>query len=307
MNVLISAYNGKKYIDAQMESILKQEKADVHICVRDDGSTDGTAEYIKGRYPEDRVTVVSGENVGHGRSFYQLVQMAETGDYWAFSDQDDVWLPEKLRMAVEWMEAQSQDDPQMPLLFHSAYECRNEDLTQVLYTCLPPKEAADGSIPFYKGVADSVFQGFSIVFNAPLRELFLQAPEEEVSSHDWLMGMIALSFGKTKYDATIASYHRRMADSQSGMDLGNRLNWLGKTWMHPDQSDIRRTAKVFVKTFEERLSVGSASQQQNIRIAKWFCKGYSIHTLQKLFYPHRWRPSLSSEAVLRFLILCGKI
>ncbi len=301
--MLISAYNGKKYIEAQIDSILAQKDVQVHIYVRDDGSTDDTVSFLESRYAETPLEVIRGENLGHGGSFYELVRLADTGDYWAFSDQDDVWLPEKLSAAASWMKEEEAKTPGVPLLYHSAYECRNEDLSEVLYSYLPPQK----EIRFAQAVTDSVFQGFSIVFNRSLRELFLKAKREEVSSHDWLMGMIALAYGKTYFDSRIGAYHRRLMTSQSGMDMGNRLKWLGDTWMHPERSDIRRTARAFVKTYGEELSAGTIKQQKAIQTAKWFCRGYSVHTLQKLFYPHRWRPSFSSEVVLRFLILCGKI
>ncbi|MCR4587913.1 MAG: glycosyltransferase, partial [Lachnospiraceae bacterium] len=126
VNVLISAYNGKKYIKEQIDSILAQQDMETRIFVRDDGSSDGTPEYVRSLYPEDKVQLIQGNNLKHGGSFYELTRLAEEGDYWAFSDQDDIWLPGKLKKAVDWMESQETDQP---LLYHSAYECRNEDLS----------------------------------------------------------------------------------------------------------------------------------------------------------------------------------
>ncbi len=129
VNVLISAYNGRKYIREQIDSVLEQQGVEPYIYVRDDGSSDGTADYVRSIYPEERVTVMEGENLGHGGSFYELTRSAEEGSYWAFCDQDDVWLPHKLKKALEWMKTQ---DETKPLLFHSAYECRNKALSQGL-------------------------------------------------------------------------------------------------------------------------------------------------------------------------------
>lgn len=104
--VMLSSYNGEKYISEQINSILSQQNVTVELAIRDDGSSDGTVEMIKRIVDEDeRVHLVEGSNVGFRRSFYNLLLEApENCDYYAFSDHDDFWEPMKLRAAVEALE-----------------------------------------------------------------------------------------------------------------------------------------------------------------------------------------------------------
>ena len=101
--ILMSTYNGEKYLDEQIGSILAQEGVDVTLYIRDDGSSDRTAEIIK-YYCKSyhNVSFTQGENLGVGNSFMQLVYDAkDVYYYYAFADQDDIWLPEKIKMAAD--------------------------------------------------------------------------------------------------------------------------------------------------------------------------------------------------------------
>ena len=101
--VLMSTYNGEKYLREQIDSILAQEGVDVTLYIRDDGSSDSTIEIINEYLTKtNRIKFYIGENIGVGNSFMQLVyDCPEDYDYYAFSDQDDIWLTEKMQVAVD--------------------------------------------------------------------------------------------------------------------------------------------------------------------------------------------------------------
>ncbi len=105
--VLLSTYNGAQFLREQIDSLLKQVDVYMHILVRDDGSTDNTKRILfeyKNTYPE-KFTIIQGENLGWRHSFFELLCFAKRNmvayDYYAFCDQDDIWLPTKLKRAVE--------------------------------------------------------------------------------------------------------------------------------------------------------------------------------------------------------------
>ena len=86
--ILMSTYNGEKYIDCQIESILSQKDVNVKLLIRDDGSKDNTVEIIK-KYQEkylDKIELIEGENVGIHRSFASLIDQAKGLEYIAFAD-----------------------------------------------------------------------------------------------------------------------------------------------------------------------------------------------------------------------------
>lgn len=120
--VLLSTYNGEKYIREQLDSLFAQENIKLHLVVRDDGSLDGTIaiidEYIQ-QFP-NKITLIKGDNIGWRKSFFYLIQYAAKNfnniEYYAFCDQDDIWLPEKLNVACKRL---NQMDTSKPRLYCS--------------------------------------------------------------------------------------------------------------------------------------------------------------------------------------------
>lgn len=107
VKVLLATYNGEKYIREQIDSILNQKDILVEIIVGDDGSEDNTLNILKAKYP----SILINKNIpGTGsaaKNFLKIISeldMNEVFDYIAFSDQDDIWLPEKMKAALELLE-----------------------------------------------------------------------------------------------------------------------------------------------------------------------------------------------------------
>lgn len=104
--ILLSTYNGEKYLEKQLNSLYQQTNVDIHLLVRDDGSSDKTIEILN-NYSDlyGKITILQGENVGPALSFYYLLEEAWENyndfDYYAFSDQDDEWDRNKICKAVE--------------------------------------------------------------------------------------------------------------------------------------------------------------------------------------------------------------
>lgn len=100
--VLLSSYNGEKYISKQIESILNQLiDCDLTLIIRDDGSTDSTKKIINEYLiKNDNVIFYEGSNVGYIKSFFSLIMNSGDFDFYALSDQDDIWQSNKLQNAV---------------------------------------------------------------------------------------------------------------------------------------------------------------------------------------------------------------
>ena len=100
VNILLSAYNGEKFIAEQIESLLAQDYPAVTIHIRDDGSTDRTVEIVRQYTDRPNVKLYEGENVGYRKSFAWLLANCRDADYYAYCDQDDYWMPDKISRAV---------------------------------------------------------------------------------------------------------------------------------------------------------------------------------------------------------------
>ena len=105
--VLMSTYNGEKYIKEQIDSILLQKGVDVKLYIRDDGSVDNTCNIIN-EYDDNRIVLISdGRNLGAGVSFFTLlkyvVDIDKAIEFFAFSDQDDFWFPNKIEIVLAFL------------------------------------------------------------------------------------------------------------------------------------------------------------------------------------------------------------
>ena len=113
VNILLSVYNGEKYLAAQLDSLFAQTYQNITIYVRDDGSEDDSLSIVR-RYmqkslsePGIRMILLENEekrNLGYMESFWTLLRESGSADYYAFCDQDDYWLPEKVEKGVAALE-----------------------------------------------------------------------------------------------------------------------------------------------------------------------------------------------------------
>ena len=104
--VLMSTYNGDKYLREQIDSILAQKGVDLTLFIRDDGSSDRTIDIVRQYLArEEKIVFFSGKNVGVGNSFMKLLyNCPDDYDYYAFSDQDDIWELSKLAVAINQLQ-----------------------------------------------------------------------------------------------------------------------------------------------------------------------------------------------------------
>ena len=212
VEVLMSTYNGELYISEQISSILKQEKVDIHITIRDDGSKDKTISIIKGfqvKYP-NRITLYVGSNVGYRHSFLKLLELSDdNADYYAFSDQDDVWCENKCYQAVK--------------------KLRKYKNKIALYTCSPticdkdmnPQIVNDMSSTnntVYSFFVRSRFPGCCMTFTYEIIKIVKGLIKEGLYSckmldHDFLVGAIAYAYGTVIRDSNSFMMHRRLDNS----------------------------------------------------------------------------------------------
>ena len=101
ISVVIPAYNAETYIVETVESVLAQTADLLEVIVVNDGSTDRTEELLQGF--GDRITLLSQENSGVARARNAGLEVAR-GEYIAFLDSDDAWLPEKTAKQLEVMQ-----------------------------------------------------------------------------------------------------------------------------------------------------------------------------------------------------------
>lgn len=110
--VMMSTYNGEKYLREQIESILNQKDVSVYLYIRDDGSQDNTLEILNDyKKSNSNIFIEKGDNVGPAKSFMKCFYATPTiYDFYAFSDQDDIWYDNKLIEACKMLEANDEKE-----------------------------------------------------------------------------------------------------------------------------------------------------------------------------------------------------
>ena len=210
--VLMSAYNGEKYIREQVESILKQSEVEVHLLIRDDGSKDGTVEILKSYENYNNIEVYQGGNLGACQSFFDLMQHASTEySYYAFADQDDVWQKDKLKEAIRMM----QGEKEVPVLYCGSYQLTDSALHE-----LPGRRASEKNISFGNALIESNCTGCTAVFNRKTLELAKRKIPKEAYMHDWWLYLMASAFGKVVYDETPHMMYRQHESNVLGGNTG---------------------------------------------------------------------------------------
>lgn len=225
----MSTYNGEKYICEQINSILNQTSIVPYIFIRDDGSTDNTpgivSEYEKKYSNVFFVNNDDRENIGIKNSYLQLLRCALQFDdninFFAFSDQDDVWLPEKLINAIEMLNS-TQDDKSA--LFFSNKTFVDERLNAFY------EEKQNFRDDFFALFYNSGASGCTMVFNRCLAELAVKIIPQYTELHDQWLFRIAHCVGADFYFGN-QSYilYRQHGNNVCGIEAckTDRHNWEG--------------------------------------------------------------------------------
>lgn len=295
VNIVMSAYNGEKYIRKQLDSLLEQKYKNIEIYVRDDCSTDATLQILNEYKEKYGIHVLTGKNLGFAASFFEVMRYAEDGDYWAFCDQDDIWFPDKILRAVKYLDKM---DQKKPLLYYSLSSMfAGDDEDHSIGVQKPPK----GSLCFRRAMTGTFGVGFSMVINKRLRDEMLKCDPYKVHSHDWLAGAIALGFGKIKIDNKICAGYRRLDTSVTKITFSKRMKWFFSSLKK--DGDVRERNREYYRVYKDQLD------EENLSWAKSFGEEKLTWRMQmkKVLCLKRWRPSVSSEIVMRFLMLKGKI
>jgi glycosyltransferase involved in cell wall biosynthesis len=191
ITILMSTFNGEKFLRAQLDSFVAQSYENWTLFWRDDGSSDGTTTIMRDFTDEvgaNRCVEAenSGIHLGASPSFLRL--LAETGGTQAvaFADQDDVWLPDKLQVAA----AQIAETGDRPVLYCARQLLVDENLQN------PRLSVAHNGLPvFPASLTQNIANGNTLVMNRQAAELVATLPQPEGTVHDWWSYIVVSACG----------------------------------------------------------------------------------------------------------------
>jgi len=185
ISILLCTFNGEKYLDDQLKSFEDQNITDkLDLLISDDGSQDRTLEILRNFKKTSKIpTKIIFRKTAHGfSSNFTFITSRKNlnSDFYAWSDQDDIWINDKLERAIKELNNIS---PKIPAVFSSRTIITNEHNIKI-------GESKKFKKPylFQNALVQSIAGGNTMVFNESARVLFNQATKiRKISSHDWLM------------------------------------------------------------------------------------------------------------------------
>jgi len=194
--VLLAVYQGKNFLEEQLDSLAKQSIEHVHVLASDDGSNDGSLEILeaaKRTWIKGVFQIIKGPQKGVGENFRSLILHTKIkADYYAFSDQDDIWNNDKLENAISWI---ASEDQKKTLAYGTRTRIANENGNP---NGLSPLFAKAPS--FQNALGQNIAGGNTMVMNKKAYELLVKTTKlTGFVSHDWFVYQIITGAGGVFY------------------------------------------------------------------------------------------------------------
>ena len=223
--ILMATYNGEKYLEEQIDSILVQSYGDFKIYIHDDGSEDNTVNIIKKYvedYPDKIVQVEGGPTGGSKNNFLYLLKNVEA-DYYMYTDQDDVWLPEKIAALKAKMDATEaevgNDAASTPIMVFGDMKVVDENLDVIAESFIKYNNLDTKHLTFNRLVVQNVVAGCTTLFNRALRDEGLKYRDaDKLRWHDWWLALIACGRGKLAFEEKSLQLYRQHGDNSIGAE-----------------------------------------------------------------------------------------
>jgi len=228
IDICLATYNGEKFLEEQLQSIVHQTFGDWFLWVRDDGSSDSThliLEKFKSKYP-DKINIIYDDkgNLGFIQNFNEILKYT-TAELIAFCDQDDIWIEDKLEtLFLHW--TKDNFNKEKPVLIYSDFSYVNNQGAVVSNSFYGSKEgkerllANDSIIPF---IMRGTVLGCIMLINRKLYQYAQDIPKDFILGHDKYFYAIANLFGQADYTPKTLVKHRIHASNTGGVKNKNLM------------------------------------------------------------------------------------
>ena len=301
--ILLCTFNGARFLPAQLASYEAQDFTDWRLIASDDGSDDATVallEDFQKKHGADRVEVRRGPRKGFVANFLSLIcDPAIKSEYYALSDQDDVWHPQKLSRARQFLGNAAADEP---VVYCSRTQLIDEQGKDIGLSTFYRKRPH-----FRNALVQSLASGNTMVFNEKMRWLLMQAGSDaNAPSHDWLVYLaITAVGGKIIYDSVPTVSYRMHSgnvigsnDSAGARMVRARLLWQGR---------FQKWADMNVTVLER---IQGLMTDENRKTFELFRRSRKLSILPRAYGLMRsgvYRQSLLGNVGLALATLAGKI
>lgn len=250
--VMLSTYNGEKYLREQLDSILNQKTdSEVHLYIRDDHSTDHTVDLLKEYqklYPQ--IEVEFGSNIGPTASYIEMLKKAQGYDYYAYSDQDDIWMLDKLQSGIDGLNTLNLSKP---CVYASCSLLVDNDMKKLGLTQYDRR-----GLSFNNVLIQNLMPGHTLVFNQAMVDWILKYPldTKRMVIHDYWFALNVITFGEYYFDNQPHTYYRQHGNNEIGYDHGT-FGWIKQRIQRVKNQaahDITKQDAYFYELFKDQLS-----------------------------------------------------
>lgn len=182
--ILLCTYNGDRFLAEQLDSLEAQTHQNWIVFASDDGSSDQTLQILlqyQAKWPPGKLSIRSGPQKGFCKNFLSLACDAEIkADYYAFCDQDDVWLPTKLTVGISSLTIHGENNQSVPILYGGKTIYVDENLNKLGHSL-------EFNYPkvFRNALVQCMAGGNTLMFNQATKTLLIKTSDAKPASHDW--------------------------------------------------------------------------------------------------------------------------
>ena len=234
VSVVMATYNGERFLDKQLASICNQTHKNMEIIVLDDCSTDGTVDILRAYHERHGIHYqVNPVNLGYRKNFENALSFAQ-GDYIAFADQDDIWMPDKIETMIAEIGPYS-------MIYSDATLIDGED--QVIHQSLS-RYTKTGALPeeahhYKKVVFYWLTLGCTMLFKRELLEELIPFADDG-TAHDRQLSILAARKNKIKRIARPLMQYRLHGNNTFGVAKGTFMREFSPRFLFPLEKEIQR-------------------------------------------------------------------
>lgn len=257
--VILATYNGEKYLQEQLDSVLDQDNVQVSILVRDDGSTDSTKTLLQKYANDGKLQWYTGTHLNVSQGYYDLMKKAEMYDvdYIAFCDQDDVWDKDKLEIAIKQL---GKVDDLTPALYYSGQRLVDEKLQFIENHKLNTKRTLKTRFVL------SDFAGCTGVFNKALLAEVIKFKPEYMLMHDTWILRVCLCLGGTVFiDSEPHIAYRQHSGNTLGLGHSFRAT-IKQVKQYINEYHIEKLTRELINGYGDRMT------PEYRELSKWICE-----------------------------------
>ncbi|MCI1958140.1 MAG: glycosyltransferase family 2 protein [Clostridia bacterium] len=285
ISILLASYNGEKYISQQIESVLNQTYRDFVLYINDDCSTDKTYEIAKAyetKYPEKIKVTQNQKNSGGAKYNFIDMMINHKDDYIMLCDQDDVWMPDKIKITLRKMHnIEMKSGEGKPILVHTDLKIVDEELNIISpsfkkFMCADYNKAKLNNL-----LIQNIITGCTVMYNRALSKL-IKEPEGYIVMHDWWLAIIASAFGSIQHVDEATILYRQHGNNSIGVRNMRSIKFI-LTYMvrlkkiKKALADTYCQAEVFYRTYEKEIS------NKQKKLLKTYCMIPKKNKVAKIF------------------------